>query len=276
MSPLEIGVCTWSLKAPDIPTALSTIKNDLGLGLIQLGFFDDSILDEANDDAILAAVDDSGLEVSATCLGFAGEDYSTIDAIARTGGYVPDEVFDHRYKLTVRAADITRKLGVTLFTVHVGFVPEEKGAAYDTVVDRLKRIAAMLGERDITLTMESGQERPEDLIEFMAAVGASNVKINFDPANLILYGVANPIDALEILRDSIGHVHMKDARWSETPKASWGEEVVLGTGDADIPRIVSKLRAGGYGGPLVIEREAGDSRAADIREGIDLLRSLLP
>ena len=72
MSPLETGVCTWSLKAADIPTALSTIKDDLGLGLIQLGFFDDSILDEANDDAILAAVNDSGLEVSATCLGFAG------------------------------------------------------------------------------------------------------------------------------------------------------------------------------------------------------------
>ncbi|MCH7555367.1 MAG: TIM barrel protein, partial [Proteobacteria bacterium] len=79
---------------------------------------------------------------------------------------------------------------------------------------------------------------------------------NFDPSHLIWQGV-DPVEFIRAFPDRIYHVHMKDARWSETPKDSWGEEVVLGTGDADIPRIVSKLRAGGYSGPLVIEREAG-------------------
>ncbi len=275
MSPLETGVCTWSLQAPDIATALSTIKNELEINVAQLGFFDESVLDEAGDDKILATVEASGVELSGTCAGFIGEDYSTIQAIAKTGGYVPDDTFDRRFEVTARIAEITRKLGVKLFTVHVGFVPEEKGAAYDKVVDRLKRIANLLGEKGLTLTMESGQEEPEALVEFMAAVGAPNVKANFDPANLILYGVAKPLEAVGVLLEHIAHVHMKDATWSKTPRDSWGEEVVLGTGETNIPLIVSKLQAGGYTGPLVIEREAGDTRVDDIREGANLLAALV-
>ena len=92
---------------------------------------------------------------------------------------------------------------------------------------------------------------------------------------MILYGVGEPIEAVQLLRDKIVHVHMKDATWSSTPGDDWGEEVVLGTGEADIPRIVSKLRSNGYAGPLVIEREAGDNRIGDIKEAINLLRDLV-
>ena len=86
----------------------------------------------------------------------------------------------------------------------------------------------------------------------------------------VLYGVGDPVEAVGILADKIVHCHMKDATWSDKPAQEWGEEVVLGSGQADIPRIVSKLRAQGYTGPLVIEREAGDNRVGDIKEGIRL------
>lgn len=275
MKPLETGVCSWSLQPPDVATGLATVKNELGLGVVQLGFFDDALLDEANDAKVIAAVEASGIELSGTCLGFAGEDYSSIQKIAATGGYVPDDTFEKRFEITKRGAALSQKLGVPLLTVHVGFVPEEKGARHDAIVERLKRIAGVLGDHGLTLTMESGQEKPEALREFIDAVGAGNVKANFDPANLILYGAAEPVAALDVLGDMIAHVHMKDATWSKNPGEDWGEEVVLGTGEANIPAVLAKLQAQGYQGPLVIEREAGDSRVADIRTGAALLATLV-
>jgi len=270
---MQIGVCTWSLAIPDLATTLATIKDKLQLGVIHLGFFDDSYKEP---NKILDIVKAGGLQVSATCIGFAGEDYSTIQKIAQTGGYLPDGVFDERFAKTVAVADITKQLGLDLLTVHIGFVPEDHSdPKHAVMIDRARRLADALGERGVKLVMETGQETPHNLIAFMDAVGRPNVAVNFDPANMILYGVGEPVEAVSLLAGRIAHVHMKDAVWADKPRQSWGEEVVLGTGRADIPRIVSKLRAQGYNGTLAIEREAGNQRIADITEAINLLKSLL-
>jgi sugar phosphate isomerase/epimerase len=273
MQPLQIGVCTWSLQNPNLHETLTTIRDKLALNLIHLGFFDESYKDPGT---ILKAVDDSRLEVSASCVGFAGEDYSTIQRIAETGGYKPDHDWDQRYAKTVAVADITKQLGVGLLTVHIGFVPHDSAdPKYQVMVDRTRKVADALGERGLKLIMETGQEKAEDLLKFMEAVARPNLAVNFDPANMILYGVGEPVEAVGLLKDRIIHVHMKDANWAPRPMQEWGEEVVLGSGEADIPRVVSKLRSTGYRGPLIIEREAGNQRVADIQEGIDLLKSLL-
>lgn len=273
MQPLQIGVCTWSLHIPDLRQTLMAVKERLGLGLIHLGFMDDSYKDPGT---LFKTVEDSGLEVSATCIGFAGEDYSSIQKIAETGGYKPDGDFEQRFAKTVAVADITRQLGVEMLSVHVGFVPHDaKDPKHAVMVERLKRVAGALAERDLTLVMETGQEKAEDLVRFMDAVGAPNLAVNFDPANMVLYGVGEPVEAVGTLKDRIAHVHMKDANWSKTPTQEWGEEVVLGSGEADIPRVVSKLRSTGYKGALAIEREAGNQRIADILEAKRLLESLL-
>lgn len=273
MQPLQIGVCTWSLHIPDLHKTLLAVKDQLGLKLIHLGFFDDAYKDP---EMILREVKASGLEVSATCVGFAGEDYSTIQQIAATGGYKPDADWEARYAKTVAVADITQQLGVELLSVHVGFVPHDAAdPKYAVMVDRLKRVADALGERGLTLVMETGQEKAEDLIRFMDAVGKPNLAVNFDPANMILYGVGEPVEAVGLLKSRIAHVHMKDANWAGKPVQEWGEEVVVGAGEADIPRVVSKLRSTGYRGALIIEREAGNQRVADILEAKTLLESLL-
>jgi sugar phosphate isomerase/epimerase len=176
----------------------------------------------------------------------------------------------------VACADIIRQLGTNLLSVHIGFVPEDSGhPRYAVMVDRAREVADAFGERGVHLVMETGQESPEHLLAFIEAVGRPNVGVNFDPANMILYGVGEPVEAVGLLKKYIVHTHMKDATWSAKPREGWGEEVVLGTGEADIPRIVSKLRAQGYAGTLAIEREAGKQRVADIQEGVKLLRSLL-
>lgn len=273
MQPLQIGVCSWSLKIKDLAETLAAIKDKLGLGVVQIGFWTEEFKDQ---DRVIRIIRDSGLEVSATAIGYETEDYSSIESIAATGGYRPDQYWEQRLARTIAYADFTRALGVRLLMTHIGFVPHDrKDPAYKVMVDRLKRVCDELGQRGLTLVMETGQEKAQDLLDFIAAVGRPNIGANFDPANLVLYGCDDPVEAVSLLRGKVMHVHMKDANWSKTPGKTWGEEVVLGSGEADIPQVVSKLRSGGYRGPLVIEREAGDNRIADILEGKRFLEDML-
>jgi len=272
MAPLQIGVCTWSLAIPNLRETLDVIKNDLKLRCIHLGF-----MGEGSDVPLETAelVHASGLRVTATAVGFAGEDYSSIARIAETGGYVVDNDWELRRDKTLAVARVTTQLDVKYLSVHVGFVPHDPAdERYTVMCDRVRAICDGIGEMGLTLVMETGQETAEQLLAFIDAVDRPNIGINFDPANMVLYGVGEPVEALDLLKDRVVHVHMKDGTWSDAPGRQWGQDVVLGTGQADIPRVVSKLKAGGYTGPLMIEREAGDQRVADIREAVALLESL--
>ncbi len=272
MAPLQIGVCTWSLAIPNLRETLDVVKNDLSLRCIQLGFMGGGSDVPVETVELVRA---TGLTVTATAVGFEGEDYSSIARISETGGYVVDADWDLRREKTMAVGRVTSQLGVKYLSVHVGFVPHDTAdERYTVMCDRVRSICKGLGELGVTLVMETGQETAENLLAFIDAVGEPNIGINFDPANMILYGVGEPVEALELLKDHVVHVHMKDGTWSDAPGEKWGEDVVLGTGQADIPRVVSKLKAQGYAGPLMIEREAGDQRVADIREAVTLLESL--
>lgn len=274
MKPLQMGMCSWSLKAPTFAEALEACKSQLGLRLIQLGFFNDQQL--ADRQATIDAVKASGIEVSATCVGHPGEDYSSIATIARTGGYFPADLWKDRYERTVKVRDITVGLGVKMMTTHIGFVPHDAGTAeYGAMRQRLQTIADCLAEKDITLTMETGQEPVDVLLRFIADVNRPNVKVNFDPGNVILYGIGDPLEAAEKLAPHIAHMHCKDGIASDAPGVKWGSEVPLGKGQARLGEIIPMLKARGYAGPLVIEREAGPDRVGDIREGIKFLTRVL-
>lgn len=276
MKPLQIGVCTWSLNREDVREAVTAARDQLGLSLVQVGFFGEGIPTESEDAGIADFLASSGVEVSATCAGFEGEDYSSIAAIRETGGYAPDATFEERFAKTCRVRDLTAKLGVGMFTVHVGFIPEDRSEAkYAVMLERVGRVADALGERGITLTMETGQESAETLACFLGDLRRGNVRVNFDPGNMILYGVGEPVEALSALRDRVAHVHVKDALWAKRPGVEWGTEVMPGDGDADIPRVISKLRAGGYGGPLVIEREIQRAGGlGELKEAVSFLASM--
>lgn len=274
MKPLQPGVCTWSLGAPDLPSAVEIAHRKLGVSLVQLGFFVPQHFDQL--EAVEALLPNAGLQISATCLGHPGEDYTTIASIARTGGYRPDEHWPQRWEATLRARDATARLGVSLLSTHAGRVPDDPNSPeYATLRQRLQQVADALAERQITLALETGAEPAPRLARFLADLQRSNVKINFDPANLILYGVGDPISAIDVFKGHIGNVHVKDAVWSAKPNVEWGQEVPLGHGDTDIPRVVSRLRDIGYTGPLLVEREGGTQRLQDIQDALDLLDSLL-
>jgi sugar phosphate isomerase/epimerase len=267
----DIGICSWSLHAPNLTQTLAGVK-ELGLAHLQLGLANLLTLDEAGKQSLGEQIHAAGVSLTASMIGFPGEDYSTIQAIRNTGGFVPTELWPARRQRTLDAARLTADLGMKLLTTHIGFVPPSSHPAYPQMLSRLREIAHALDDLGLTLVMETGQERATELLQFLNDLNCRNVGVNFDPANMILYGAGDPIDAIRILGRHIRHVHVKDAVASDKPAIAWGREVPFGTGQVDPGAFLGALKEAGYRGPLVIEREAGENRIADIRAGIQALQ----
>jgi sugar phosphate isomerase/epimerase len=132
-----------------------------------------------------------------------------------------------------------------------------------------------MAEKGIELLMETGQESASELLQFLNDLRCKGASVNFDPANMILYGAGDPIEAISILGRHIRHVHVKDATMSSQPRMSWGEEVPFGAGQVPQREFVAALAGIGYRGPLVIERESGNDRMRDIQTAIATLRDIL-
>ena len=147
-------------------------------------------------------------------------------------------------------------------------------AVYLAVLGMVREIADYASSHGLTFALETGQESAKVLRDFIEDVGRSNLKINFDPANMILYGSGDPIEALDVLGDLVVTVHAKDGIWPAGGPGSLGIEKVLGTGDVGMRRFVHKLRAIGYHGPLCIEREGvtWEQKLIDIETGVAELK----
>jgi len=196
-----------------------------------------------------------------TMVGTVGEDYSTLETIRKTGGIVPDAAWEANKVLVKKAVALTKELGARYMTLHAGFLDESNPAAIEKYRARVQWIADACAAAGVKLLLESGQETAVDLAKFMPMV--KNVGINFDPANMILYGKGNPVEAVKLLAPWIEHVHVKDAKKTSVP-GTWGSEVPWGDGEANPAALLAALQAAGYKGAFAIEREAGTDRPGDI------------
>jgi len=253
---------------------VSKVKS-LNLEHIQLGLLELVMLDDKRKYLELGHLRHSNLKITATMISFPGEDYSSIAIIRDTGGYLPDKDWPLRKQLTIQAAKLTKELGVKWLTTHIGFVPPSSHEKYEVMITRVREIAAALAEQGLALLMETGQEEDTELLQFLNDLAVRNVHINFDPANMILYGAGDPIEAVQTLGRHIRHVHIKDGILSKQPGVIWGEEVPFGHGQVGPRRFFDALKAVGYTGPLVIEREAGKNRLADVKTAIETIRANL-
>jgi sugar phosphate isomerase/epimerase len=145
---------------------------------------------------------------------------------------------------------------------------------YGKLLTRIGEIAHALEPLEITLALETGQEPASELLQFLNDVPGGKVAVNFDPANLLLYGTGDPIEAIHILGRHIRHVHVKDAISAQKPGLEWGTEVAIGTGEIDLEEMLLALREIGYVGPLIIECEAGADARAGIQAAIEALTKL--
>jgi len=266
----DIGVCSWSLAPKNTQDLISRVK-ELGLEHVQLALGALAQMDDKQKHQELGLLGKSGLTFTAGMIGFPGEDYTTIGTIKKTGGYVNEKEYPVRRALTKAAGQVAVDLGIKLVSAHIGFVPPSSDPNYDKMVTRIGEIAGDFKSLGLTLGMETGQETAPELLQFLNDLAVTNVKVNFDPANMILYGAGDPIEAIGILGRHIGHVHVKDATMSATPGVAWGAEVPFGTGQVPPKEFLRALKDAGYTGPLVIEREAGEKRMEDVRFAIETL-----
>ena len=218
---------------------------------------------------------EANIIITAGMVGFPGEDYSTIARIRQTGGYMPDDLWPERREMTAMAAAVCKQFGIKLLTGHVGFIPPSSSDKYRVMVDRVTEIATSMEKEGVMLGMETGQEEASELLQFINDVRSRNLFVNFDPANMILYGAGDPIEAIATLGRHIRHVHLKDAEGADRPGANWGSEVAFGSGDVPVMEFFDALKSAKYTGPLIIEREAGANRVKDIQFAIETLGKTL-
>ncbi|MDA0748271.1 MAG: sugar phosphate isomerase/epimerase, partial [bacterium] len=218
----------------------------------------------------------TGIEITTVFVGFAGESYADIPTVVETVGYLNPATREERVKKTERISDFARDLGVNKVAAHVGFVPEEPNDPnHEPMVESVGRVADYCAKNAQLFSLETGQETAPALLHFLQILKRDNVKVNFDPANMILYGSGEPIEALGIVADHVISVHAKDGTWP-TAEGQLGTEYPLGQGDVGMDRFVAKLKEIGYRGPLTIEREISDwgQKVKDLVAAKKLLESL--
>ncbi|CAE7315380.1 unnamed protein product [Symbiodinium sp. CCMP2456] len=263
------------------------VAHELGVPTVHLHTPHKASRTEANAAAFRARLQELGIKISVVFAGFDGESYADIPTTQRTIGLAPAETRAERLAELKEIADFARLLSSpeTSYTggpipvgLHVGFVPHDAASKeFAEVVAATQAICDHCLPHGQAVHLETGQEAAGVLLEFLAAVDRQNLGVNFDPANMILYGCGEPLPALEQLGRHVRSVHCKDAKWSADPGETWGEETALGKGDVNFAAFLGVLDDIGYNGPLTIEREIPqepDRQKAEIGAALELLRSL--
>lgn len=272
MEKMAIGIM---LGVGDDPAESIQKVLDIGVDNAQMGRPPDEYLSGAKFEELKKAIDDAGITITTVFCGFDGESYADIPTVQKTVGYIVRETREERVQKTLEIVDFAKNLGVDRVAAHIGFVPEEEESPlYSEVLETIQKITDYCKERGINFALETGQETAEGLLQFIKDVERDNIRVNFDPANMILYGSGEPIAALELLRDYVDGVHCKDGTWP-TAEGKLGTETPLGQGDVGIDKFIATLKKIGYEGPLTIEREiTGEEQKRDIIEAIELLEEL--
>jgi len=265
----RLAVCSWSLR-PTRPDDLASACCQAGVRAVQLAL--DPLregrwkLDETR--RLLA---EHGVEVVSGMMATHGEDYTTLESIRRTGGLVPDEHAERNLAAAQANARIAQEFGLSLVTLHAGFVPEERGdPARARLVERLHRVADAFAAVGVRLGLETGQESAQGLVELLEDLDRSDIGVNFDPANMILYGSGEPLAALERLLPRVFQVHVKDALPASV-RGTWGSEVAAGLGAVDWQRFFDLVASAPASIDAVVEREAGENRVGDVARARELV-----
>jgi sugar phosphate isomerase/epimerase len=254
------------------------VAHDLGVPTIQLHAPHQATRTQANAEAFLKRLAGYGIKLSCVFGGFEGESYADIPTVARTVGLVPPATRAARTKELKEIADFAKLLGCGAVGLHIGFVPHDRSLPlYQEIVTVTRDVCDHCAKHGQSLHLETGQETADDLLAFIKDVERSNLGINFDPANMILYGTGEPIAALKKVGRYVESVHCKDGKWAKNPGKEWGQEVPLGAGDVGMENYLRALKEIGYDGPLTIEREIPqepDRQKAEIGHAIKLLTEL--
>ena len=255
------AVCSWSLQPTDISQLIELVEKT-GVRSVQLAL--DPLRASQSGNAEIAKLQDSGISIISGMMEMAGEDYSTFDSIRQTGGVRPDQTWETNQENALQNAGLAHELGLQLVTFHAGFIPHEAAdPERGKMLERLKRIADIFLDQGCQVALETGQESAQTLVEVLEELDRPEIGVNFDPANMILYGMGDPVSSLDLLSPWVKQIHIKDATPSTLP-GEWGAEVPVGSGEVVWNDFFEVVRTRGLDVDLVIEREAGDQRVEDV------------
>jgi len=269
----RIAVCSWSLQPNGLDDLVAKLQTT-GITRVQLAL-DPLRKSPADWEQVLERFSQNGITIVSGMFGCEGEDYSSLKSIRLTGGIAPDATWERNWKNIQSTAALAQELGLKLITFHAGFVPHNpQDKDFIKMLCRLNEVADIFDRAKMEVGLETGQETAPALCALLQRLNRRNVVVNFDPANMILYGKGNPVEALQVLGSWIRQVHIKDGIATKTPD-TWGEEVAAGTGQVDWKSFFGRLGDLKFCGPVVIEREAGHKRVEDIRQARELAEKYL-
>ncbi|MBR5626935.1 MAG: sugar phosphate isomerase/epimerase [Thermoguttaceae bacterium] len=255
------------------------VVRELGIKSVQLHTPSKQSRTAENAARFLKKLKDDDITVSVVFLGFEGESYETIKITAETVGLVPEKTRAARLAESKEISEFARLLGVNAIGSHIGFVPHDRASRqYQEVLAVIQELCDYLKSNGQRLHLETGQEKTSDLLRFIHDVKRDNIFINFDPANLILYGMGEPLESLKEVGHLVRSVHCKDATMTRgVPGVDWGCEVPFGQGEVDAPAFLKTLKEVGYEGPLTIEREIPqeqERQMAEIGQALRLINQI--
>jgi sugar phosphate isomerase/epimerase len=268
--PLRLGLILG--VEPDPDAAMAKLQN-LGLPTCQVYMerFDASFASK-----LRQSLDRANIEATSLVVGGPGKESWDFYDGPLTIGLVPRDTRAARLAHIKAASDFAVRCNISAVQTHCGFIPENPNdPVYKETVAAIREAAAYCKGNSQNFRYETGQETPITLVRAIRDVGLDNQGVNFDLANLILYGKANPVDAIEILAPYIQGIHAKDGLWPTNPR-DLGTEVPIGSGRVDFPRIIRRLKEIGYHGAVTIEREiSGPRQLEDVRSAKDYLQQLI-
>ena len=267
----RIGVCSWSLR-PARPRELVSALRRVGIRSVQLAL-GPVILEPAVWGAAIGELRREGIEIVSGMMAMSGEDYSSLESIARTAGVRLDDTWPANLAHAEAVAALVADEGLDLVTFHGGFIPEDRADPERAkLLERLRTVADIFASHQLRLGFETGQETAQTLVEALDDLDRPNIGVNFDPANMILYGKGDPIEALRLLGPHVVQVHVKDAVPTTTP-GTWGTEVPVGNGAVDWQAFFEVALAIDPPVNFIIEREAGADPSADIPKARELIQT---
>lgn len=272
---MKIGIMVQLFQNDDLGKKFADLR-EMGLCSCQLVIWDRTLLCDSVAAEVNRQSEQYGVEISALWCGWEGPRVWDFYDGQVTLGLVPPAYRFKRLEMLLQGSDFAKKIHVANFVTHAGFMPENPyDPHYPEAIAALKVIAQRCKYNGQRFLFETGQETPVTLLRTMEDIGLDNLGVNLDPANLICYGKANPVDSLDILGKYVGGVHGKDALYPVDGR-HLGAEMPLGQGKVDYPRFIARLKQVGYDGPITIEREiSGEQQRQDILMAKALLETLL-
>jgi L-ribulose-5-phosphate 3-epimerase len=274
MGKAKLGLMAGIGKDTDLVASFQHIQS-FGIPTCQLHCSSEYVDDLFAPSKVNAAVAETGMEISAITCGFEGQAYDNAEGPA-TLGLVPPDLRAVRVPLMKHFSDVIRDVGIRDIVCHIGFIPDdENDPVYVSFLQTMEEVCSHFEANGQNCLVETGCELASTLRRTILDLHADNFFVNFDSANVILYGKSNPLDCVDLFGEWIRGCHMKDGVWPNRDE-TLGHETALGEGQVDFPVLVRRMKEKGFGGPYTIEREvSGPEQDKGIRQAIDLLSPLI-